>query len=92
MNSALKKTNNYEQNSDRRSIKNERRDNIFGIRLSLALRQKNISVSGLAKLLGVAQPTVSGWIAGKRSPDIYQLKDISEITGKPMEWFFKELD
>lgn len=76
----------------KRSVQSDRKDNIVGLRIVLVLKQKKISISGLADLLDVKQPTVSGWISGKRSPDIYQLKKISEITGKPMEWFFKELD
>jgi DNA-binding transcriptional regulator YiaG len=90
---AAKENNQAEINPSRsRSIKDYRKGNVVGLRIEIALRQKKISITGLAALLNVKQPTVSGWIAGDRSPDIYQLYEISQITGKPIEWFFKELD
>jgi transcriptional regulator with XRE-family HTH domain len=65
---------------------------IIGKNIKIAMTIAEINQTELAKLLNVTQAAISKWVTGDRTPDIFQLKKISEITKKPMEWFFKEIE
>jgi transcriptional regulator with XRE-family HTH domain len=65
---------------------------IIGKNIRVAMAITGINQKQLADLLSITQAAVSKWVTGAQSPDIFQLKKMSEIFKKPMEWFFKEIE
>lgn len=64
----------------------------LGMRIRIALSLKGLNQAELGKLMGITQAAVSKWLNGKTCPDALQIWKISQITQKPIEWFYKELD
>lgn len=50
-------------------------------------RGKHISQASFAEKLGVHWVTVSNWERGKSPPTVKNVKAISALTGKPLEFF-----
>ena len=46
-----------------------------------ARKQNNLKLIDAAKLLGISQPTLSAWEAGRKSPSLEGLKNMSELYG-----------
>ncbi|EAQ6362761.1 hypothetical protein DOH76_12110 [Salmonella enterica subsp. enterica serovar Oranienburg] len=65
---------------------------IFQHRLNLVISELGTNQTGLARMLGVTQQTVQQWATGKSQPRMEQLDSLSEVTGKPVYWFFMPID
>jgi transcriptional regulator with XRE-family HTH domain len=70
--------------------KNADRRKLLGRNIYIALVLKEMNRTDLAKLLEVSLAAVSAWTKGTRIPDIFQLKDIADITGQTVDWFYEE--
>ncbi len=82
-------------NVDKKTAQNQKKIVIpknIGINISVAMQIANITQTELAQLLGITQAEISLWKNSKRLPNILELKKMSEIFKKPMEWFFKEIE
>ena len=44
----------------------------------------------LARHLGVSVPTVSRWINGISTPNVYQFREIAYFFGMPYDWFLED--
>lgn len=64
----------------------------IGINIAVAMQIANITQTELAQKLGITQAEISLWKNSRRLPNILELKKMSEIFKKPMEWFFKEIE
>ena len=53
-------------------------------------RGKQISQATFAEKLGVHWVTVSNWERGKSPPTVKNVKAISALTGKPLDYFLVE--
>lgn len=53
----------------------------FARRLKKRLFIRGISQSQVAEYCGVSQPTVSKWLNGKSTPDLYMLTRLAELIG-----------
>ena len=63
---------------------------VVGLNISYALKKAKIKQKELAEVLSLTPTAISYWTKGIRSPDIYQLRVISQMTGMSMEWFLEE--
>lgn len=63
---------------------------LLGKNIHIALVMAGLNRSDLAKLLGVTAAAVSLWTSGERVPDIFQLKNIADITKQTTDWFYEE--
>lgn len=64
----------------------------IGKNIKIAMAISGINQKKLAELIGCSPTEISFWTTNKRMPNIIELKKISEIFKKPMEWFFKEIE
>lgn len=46
-----------------------------------ARKKNNIKLTAAARLLGVSQPTLSSWEAGRKSPTLDNLEKMAELYG-----------
>ena len=46
----------------------------------------NMSQTEFAKAIGVTLPTICNWEKGKSEPNLSQLRQISELSGIPMDY------
>jgi transcriptional regulator with XRE-family HTH domain len=53
--------------------------------LAQHLKRNKMSQAALAKAIGVAQPSVWGWLSGDTRPSIDNLVKLSKVTGLPIE-------
>lgn len=60
----------------------------FGKRLKKLLALHKKTQSALANHLGYQQPTISQWIAGKRSLNLKDIFDISDFLNISVEYLF----
>lgn len=51
----------------------------FGERLALARRNKNLTQSELAELIGVKKSTITGYEKNNREPDLFKIKKIMSV-------------
>lgn len=63
---------------------------ILGKNIRVALDDIGIKKKDAAKLLDVSPATITYWTKGERIPDVFQLRKISELTDKTLEWFHEE--
>jgi transcriptional regulator with XRE-family HTH domain len=47
-----------------------------------------MSQGKLARALGVSDRAVQNWEQGRRLPRLDSIAQLSEVTGKPISWFF----
>lgn len=59
----------------------------FGTRLKKAREEKGISQKSLGLSLGLSDKTISSYESLRSYPNLEVLKKISEILGKPIEYF-----
>lgn len=59
----------------------------FHIRLHTLMDESNVTYKELALWMGVDVPTVSRWLNGASTPDVYQFRQIARFFGMPYEWF-----
>ncbi|MCB4790397.1 MAG: helix-turn-helix domain-containing protein [Elusimicrobia bacterium] len=64
--------------------------NNIGLKIQIARKEANIKQNKLSKMLNVSNVTVSRWESGGIKPAIETIRKISEITGKPISYFFGE--
>lgn len=59
-------------------------------RISIAAARVNANMNQreMAEYLGVDVSTVSNWEKGKSEPNVSQLRNISKISGIPMDFIF----
>ena len=60
----------------------------FQITLEACRVNKKLTQAEMAERLGVTQNTIFNWENGKSEPSASQLRNISSITGVPMEYIF----
>ncbi len=60
----------------------------FRISLKAALVNTDKSRAELAEIFGVDVSTITNWCSGARSPSVAQLRQISEMSGIPMDFIF----
>lgn len=64
----------------------------IGSKLQKAREDAGLSQEGLAKMIGCTQSSLSNYELGKRRLYLADLKRISDILGKPVEYFIEEDD
>lgn len=62
----------------------------FDSRLKQLLSASGVERGELARHLGVSVPTVSRWINGISTPNVYQFREIAHFFGMPYDWFLDE--
>lgn len=62
--------------------------NTFNISLKAARTNANMTQKEWAENLNVTVDTVLNWEAGKTEPKLSQLKEISRLSGIPMDFIF----
>ncbi|RAU36470.1 helix-turn-helix transcriptional regulator [Enterobacter sp. ECC-175] len=60
----------------------------FGIRLKKQLHEMGLSQSEFGRRIGTTSQSVNGWCLSGTLPRHDVLNKISEMTGKPLYWFF----
>ncbi len=60
----------------------------FGDRLREARLNKGLTQEQLAKEIGVAKSTLTGYEKGNREPDVFKIKKIIEVLGIEAEFLF----
>lgn len=61
---------------------------VFSEKLQKALKELGISQAEFARLTGVTSQSVNGWCMSRALPRQEVLQKISDVTGKPLFWFF----
>lgn len=61
-----------------------------GERICKILKERNITKDDAANLLNINKKDLMDWCSGQRYPAVYNLVDLSDLTGKPLGWFFGE--
>jgi hypothetical protein len=57
-------------------------------RITEAYRAIGITTqAGIARTLGLHKQKVQDWKVGKSRPTVFDLKEIAEVTAKPIAWF-----
>lgn len=51
----------------------------LGKNITLLCRERNLTLSGLARLSGVKQPTLHGWTTGRSVQNLNDLKRVCEV-------------
>ena len=64
----------------------------FDSRLKQLLSASGVERGELARHLGVSVPTVSRWINGISTPNVYQFREIAHFFGMPYDWFLEDGD
>ena len=64
--------------------------NKFDRRLQHLLSVSGVERGELARHLGVSVPTVSRWINGISTPNVYQFREIAHFFGMPYDWFLED--
>ena len=64
--------------------------NIFSSRLKSVLSASGVERGELARYLGISVPTVTRWLNGISTPNVYQFRDIAHFFGLPYDWFLGE--
>ncbi len=59
----------------------------IGQRIKALRKEKHITQSSLADIVGLSKSTVAMWETDQRIPDIVTIKKLSNIFDTPMEWF-----
>lgn len=64
-----------------------------GLRIRKARRERlGLTQRELGKALDVDQVNVSRWERGAAEPKLRYIRQLAEITGLPVSWFFEEVD
>jgi transcriptional regulator with XRE-family HTH domain len=61
-------------------------ENDFGKKILIVAKEKYGSQKNLAKALGMAETTISGWITGRIYPSLEVLRDICIKTETSLDW------
>ena len=64
----------------------------FDRRLKQLLSVSGVGRGELARHLGVSVPTVSRWLNGISTPNVYQFREIAHFFGMPYVWFLEDGD
>ena len=64
----------------------------FDRRLKQLLSVSGVERGELARHLGVSVPTVSRWLNGISTPNVYQFREIAHFFGMPYDWFLEDGD
>lgn len=64
----------------------------FDSRLKQLLSASGVERGELARHLSVSVPTVSRWINGISTPNVYQFREIAHFFGMPYDWFLEDGD
>ena len=62
----------------------------FDRRLKQLLSISGVERGELARCLGVSVPTVSRWLNGISTPNVYQFREIAHFFGMPYDWFLDD--
>ena len=62
----------------------------FDRRLKQLLSVSGVERGELARHLGVSVPTVSRWLNGISTPNVYQFREIAHFFGMPYDWFLED--
>ncbi len=63
---------------------------MMSTKVKTARKQALLTQEGLAKKIGSSTRAVQHWEQGVREPRPMFLRRLSEVTGKPVGWFFEE--
>ncbi|MDR3243861.1 MAG: helix-turn-helix domain-containing protein [Elusimicrobiota bacterium] len=63
-------------------------EKVSGQKIKLAVKESGFTQEEFAKKMGTKHSAISRWINGGRNPKLVTLKKISELTKKPMQYFF----
>jgi len=64
----------------------------IGFKIQMAREEKGLSQEQLARALGCSQPALSNYEKGKRRLYLSHLEKLSEVLGKPPEYFMENRD
>lgn len=64
----------------------------IGLKIQIAREEKGMSQEQLARALGCSQPALSNYEKGKRRLYLSHLEKLSEVLGKPPEYFMENSD
>lgn len=63
---------------------------LFSEQLRKCLENSNITMTELAKKIGVSQATVSDWCNGKKAPRFDKIEQLASFFNVPATYFFKD--
>lgn len=63
---------------------------LFSEQLRKCLENSNITMTELAKKIGVSQATVSDWCNGKKAPRFDKIEQLAKFFNVPATYFFKD--
>lgn len=66
------------------------KDKEFIKKLKQAMLESGLNQVSLAERLGIKSGSVSKWLRGENNPKLSTLEAISEVTGKPINYFFSD--
>lgn len=62
---------------------------LLGARIRVVYKSMGLSQGEFAGKIGVKQYELSRWVTGKYPPSALDIKKISDVTGKPLDYFFE---
>lgn len=57
-------------------------------KIKLAMLEKGLNQSSLARKLGLSHTAVNAWLHGKSTPSLDALENVANATEKPLNYFF----
>lgn len=76
------------ETSDSRSPDDSREYTLMGARLRQAREYLGLSQEAVAETLGVPRQAVSAMESGRRKVSSLELRDLSHLYKRPLEWFY----
>ena len=64
--------------------------NLFSEQLRKCLENSDITMTELAKKIGVSQATISDWCNGKKAPRFNKIEQLANFFNVPATYFFKD--
>lgn len=89
----MKTQNGQNKNRNKQPKKIPDKNKIIGMRIAFARRMTGYkNQQQFADALNIPKIRLAKWEAGLAIPTIYELKEVSELTGYSLDYFFKQGD